>query len=146
MTLGIDYDDGVMAWINGVEVLRTSEMPAGDPSWNTDALDHESSNGSTPTFDLYDITDTALIGLHSGTNILAIGVWNSTPTSSDLLIVPQMWVNGAIADNCPYSSNPTQADTDGDGLGDACDNCPNDFNPVQTDTDDDGLGDACDTP
>ena len=29
-------------------------------------------------------------------------------------------------DNCPMTSNPEQANTDGDGLGDACDLCPED--------------------
>ena len=60
-------------------------------------------------------------------------------------------------DNCPAVSNPDQADTDFDDIGDACDpdddgdgvndgsdNCPLAFNQGQEDTDGDGLGDACD--
>ena len=39
------------------------------------------------------------------------------------------WPNGT--DNCPHEPNPTQADTDGDGHGDACDACP-DPNPGLT--------------
>lgn len=66
-------------------------------------------------------------------------------------------------DNCAWVANADQADTDRDGLGDACDpdpnavadydgdgvtdlrdNCPITPNADQADTDGDGWGDACD--
>ncbi|MBP1611991.1 MAG: cartilage oligomeric matrix protein, partial [Acidobacteria bacterium] len=65
-----------------------------------------------------------------------------------------------LLDNCPGAFNPGQADSDGDGSGDACDcagpdgdgdgipnscdNCPAHANPGQDDLDADGTGDLCD--
>jgi hypothetical protein len=66
-------------------------------------------------------------------------------------------VNGL--DNCPVDPNPSQEDTDSNGLGDACnnsedtdgdewaddlDNCPDDNNPDQSNLDGDQFGDVCD--
>jgi len=59
-------------------------------------------------------------------------------------------------DNCPLYSNPDQADSNGDGIGDVCedsdgdgvpdgvDNCPANPNVDQTDSDGDGVGNPCD--
>ena len=60
-------------------------------------------------------------------------------------------------DNCPLVANPTQANNDGDALGDACDpdddndtvldgvdNCPLQANSTQANNDGDVQGDACD--
>ncbi|WP_433927411.1 thrombospondin type 3 repeat-containing protein [Sorangium cellulosum] len=62
-----------------------------------------------------------------------------------------------VGDNCPRTQNPDQADSDANGVGDACDidddgdgvhndadNCPRAANPGQGDADEDGTGDACD--
>jgi cephalosporin-C deacetylase-like acetyl esterase len=48
------------------------------------------------------------------------------------------------ADEATKNTNPTQADTDLDGIGDGDDNCPLSANREQIDTDLDGEGDVCD--
>jgi len=40
---------------------------------------------------------------------------------------------------------PPSFDIDHDGVADGLDNCPNDYNPSQADSDNDGKGDACDS-
>ncbi len=83
--------------------------------------------------------------------------------------VAEDWDGDGVAahsDNCDAAQNPTQADSDGDKIGNACDptpttatngddhdldvyrnaadNCPTVANSTQADDDNDGIGDACD--
>ncbi|MCK6548387.1 thrombospondin type 3 repeat-containing protein, partial [Myxococcota bacterium] len=64
----------------------------------------------------------------------------------------------ASSDNCPSSSNASQSDADGDGMGDVCDgdddndgvsdavdNCALDSNSDQANADGDAAGDICDS-
>ena len=88
---GADYDDGVVAWLNGVEIFRTPNMPAGAPDWNTNTTaQEESSERAAPNYQpMADVTDSALNALRDGENLLAIGVWNfNAPSSSDLVLAP----------------------------------------------------------
>jgi len=79
MRLLANYDDGFVAYLNGVEVLRSASMPAGAIDYDTLASSHE--GGKYETFDL----GAAIPLLTSGTNLLAIEVHQSNKTSSDLV-------------------------------------------------------------
>jgi len=105
--LGVDYDDGYVAWINGTEVFRSASMPAGTPVWNSVPAPSESSNGSSPVYTpLQDITSVALPALHPGVNVLAIAVYNRSGSSSDLVLVPQLSFTTAITRG-PYLQQGT---------------------------------------
>jgi subtilisin family serine protease len=66
--------------------------------------------------------------------------FDSDPTQAD----PDADAVGSVCDNCPADANAAQLDGDSDQVGDACDNCPADANASQADADSDGVGDACD--
>ncbi len=91
-----DYDDGYVAWINGVPIARAN-MPNDTPEFDTEAASHESSNGAVPTFSAFiDVTAKAKPALIQGENILAVGVWNNDPPSSDLALVPRLSINRPV--------------------------------------------------
>jgi chitodextrinase len=96
MTLRMDYDDGFVAYINGVEVTRAN-MPVGSPDNTTNASSgHEA--GTPETFDLSSYTGSLVVG----TNVLAIEIHNSDIGNNDLSMIPELYivsqVGGALLD------------------------------------------------
>jgi len=108
--LGIDYDDGVVAWINGVEIYRSAEMSPGALTWDTAGEPHEAGSGPTPAYSYVDIGPAAIPLLHVGSNVLAIGVWNTGASSSDLAVAAQLIANGTpVVVRAPYLQIGTSA-------------------------------------
>jgi hypothetical protein len=78
LSLAARYDDGFVAWLNGVEVLRRG-LPAGAIGYTTLATSHEGT-----VYESFDLTafKSALV---AGTNLLAIEVHQTSASSSDLV-------------------------------------------------------------
>jgi glucose/arabinose dehydrogenase len=87
LTLRMKYDDGFVAWINGVRVAG-SNSPADSPGWNALASTGHSDDAAE-SFESYELSSS--IGLLvEGENMLAIQGLNDGLSSSDLIIMPQL--------------------------------------------------------
>ena len=103
LSLSIRYDDGFVAYLNGVEIA-TRNAPA-TPLWNSTAVASPSPEPASETIDV-----TAFVSaLENGDNILAIHGLNSASNSSDFLISPQWLVTtaGPPSTATGYLSVPT---------------------------------------
>lgn len=87
LTLKMKYDDGFIAYINGVKVTESSNAPA-TPTWNSEASGNYNDNQAV-LFQSFDLSD-HISTLRSGANILAIHGLNRPANSSDMLIVPRL--------------------------------------------------------
>ncbi len=89
LLLRVEFEDGMLVWLNGVEVLRIG-LPAGDvPRWDATAASHPS--GLAESYDLSD----RLALVHPGTNVLAIQVFEASPWGATLYAWPELRVNFA---------------------------------------------------
>ncbi|MFT5856690.1 MAG: hypothetical protein ACI8XO_003944 [Verrucomicrobiales bacterium] len=87
LKLRMKYDDGYVAYLNGVGIARRN-APAGAPLWNSSA---NGSHDDRAAIVFADVDVSAnLAGLRSGTNILDIHGLNTDLTSSDFLILPEL--------------------------------------------------------
>lgn len=96
MIFTVDYDDGFVAFINGVEVARSTNVAAGQ-NQNTSASPGHSASVEGGAIDDIDITayKTAMI---PGENIFAIEVHNAGISSSDLTMIPEMIMAGGVSE------------------------------------------------
>ena len=86
LRLRMRYDDGFVAWINGVEVARRNAPDT--LAWNS-AATAEHPYVLATAFEDIDIT-AALPRLEIGTNILAIQGLNAAASDSDFLLLPEL--------------------------------------------------------
>lgn len=87
LVLEIDYDDGFVAYLNGVEVARSDSMDGRGtpPEFDRTSGGHEA--GSAP--DTFNLTPFHVF-MQPGNNVLAIQVHNSSQTSNDLSMLPRL--------------------------------------------------------
>ncbi|MEY2409757.1 MAG: hypothetical protein QOF48_2427, partial [Verrucomicrobiota bacterium] len=76
LSLWLLRDDGAVVYLNGVEVFRSANMPAGTISYTTLA-------GSAPDNDI-DIASISLAPLVSGNNVVAVEIHQATVVSTDI--------------------------------------------------------------
>ena len=123
---------------------------------------------STPALDIYHpLTSSDIQGFRDGMNRICVSAIDAAGNNGSWHCTANFEYDAAqfdtdddghsdADDNCPTISNPSQSDSDEDGIGDVCeadadydgiiddeDNCVNDYNPNQSDFNNDGIGDAC---
>ncbi|MBN1505583.1 MAG: lamin tail domain-containing protein [Sedimentisphaerales bacterium] len=100
MTLRMQYDDGFVAYLNGMEVARRNFT--GDPTWSSAATsDHADSEAvNSEAIDISQHIDL----LEPGANMLAIQGLNVSASSSDFLITAELVVRVAAASDSPTAS------------------------------------------
>ncbi|MCA9199907.1 MAG: lamin tail domain-containing protein [Planctomycetales bacterium] len=94
LTLQMKYDDGFIAYLNGQEVLQQN-IRSGDVSYDMRANSH--ANSAAAEFENFNISNFANL-LVEGRNVLAIHGVNSSASSNDQLVSPQL-IEGVIADD-----------------------------------------------
>lgn len=90
--LHVDYDDAFIAWINGVEVARSSGLSGANVQWDTPSnTDREAVmySGGTPQAFYFNYSQLQSI-LAQGENVLALEVHNTSISSSDLSLRPYL--------------------------------------------------------
>ena len=103
--LDLDFDDGFVAYINGIEVARVG-LSGNPPAWNDLAADHEAElyqGGAMTSFTLSkELLDQVL---KNGVNVLAIEIHNSSTTSSDMSL--SSFLSFGFKDGQQYYSGTT---------------------------------------
>ena len=103
MTLRVKYNDGYIAWLNGVEIARRNAPE--NIAWNSSSL-ADRPDAVSLAFDDQQLTDR--IGLlELGENVICFQGLNSSADDTDFLLVPELITAGAFASERRYFTSPT---------------------------------------
>ena len=114
--LAMDWDDGFIAWLDGVEIARSSNVTDAEPPYNavSNPPDHEASGGDyLPNPSITNDLGWATNRLAPGTHVLALMGLNAAVNSIDLSLIanlflsleePSVSVGGTLAANTVWSS------------------------------------------
>ncbi len=107
LLLGMKYDDGFRAYINGVAVAGDQDQDGTMTSSPGTAIASGTARDENAAvqFSNFNITTAALPVLRVGTNVLAVHCLNTPATSSDLIMVPRLT-------STPPNSGSTLTDAD----------------------------------
>jgi hypothetical protein len=92
-----NFDDGFVAWINGIEIARTTNMAGMVPLYTNLATPAHEATG-TETFT---VTNPPASCLVAGTNMLAAQVFNTTRSSTDFRFDPSLQITKLVPDITP---------------------------------------------
>lgn len=114
LTLRMQFDDGMIAYLNGHEVGRDNAPDPGDETWNSQA---RATWPNSRFVEPIDFRIRKLDLLRVGTNVLAVQGLNHGPSNPDLLVGPQLLatvVGGALT--ARYFPIPTPGGPNNDGV------------------------------
>jgi hypothetical protein len=116
LSFEVQYDDGFVAYINGIEVARRN-APSGQLAWNAAAAASRPV-GAGITVEAIDLS--AQRGaLQPGMNVLAVHALNASANDDDLLLIPRLTAidTDAIDPTAAgmYLENPTPGSVNSDG-------------------------------
>jgi len=114
LTLRMRYDDGFVAYLNGVEIAAANE-PA-NVNWDSSAMS-ERAIGDALDFEEFDVTAFANLLTPNATNVLAIHGLNVSAADGDFLIAPEL-VGVAASESVQllYFTSPTPGAGNGSGF------------------------------
>lgn len=112
LTLRLMYDDGFVAYLNGVEVARRNAPAA--LQWNSTAT---AAHPNSAAFSFEDINISDFLNtLQTGNNVLAIQGLNQSASDSDFLIVPQLVEYKVTNSSTNYFATATPGAPNGSGF------------------------------
>ncbi|MCA9245594.1 MAG: lamin tail domain-containing protein [Planctomycetales bacterium] len=112
LLLDVQFDDGFVAWLNGVEVARRN---ASDPISFDSMATIARSDAQAVAGEQNDLTS-HLSTLHVGQNILAIAGLNVSADDDDFLVAPRLTAISLSDDQPLYFPDPTPGAENGEGF------------------------------